>query len=106
MFEKVQNLKLKSSVSAFNGLIYNYDKKNDLHMIACLDVDMVNLTKFKLISPQDTIEQTDCELLKINPIDDSTQFCLIEFHCLKFLNFDLFCLISSNGLHVTFLNFL
>ena len=102
MFDKIQSLKLKSSVSAFNyGFVYNYNKQSDLHMIGCLDVDAVNLVKFKLIS-NDTIEQLDSIQIKINPIDDSTQFCLIEFHCFKFMDFDLFCLISSSGLHVIF----
>lgn len=106
MYEKIKNLTLKTFVSAFNnGLIYNYDKENDEHMIACLDVDTVSLSKFKLTS-NDSVEQIDSCQIKIDPIEPSNQlcqFCLFELHRFKFLDFDLFCLISSNGLHVNIL---
>lgn len=104
MFEKVQSLPLKSSVSAFNyAFVYHYDKPNDLHTIGCLDVDLVNLTRYKLTAAK-TVEQVNCVQVKIDPIDEATQFCLIEFHSFKFLGLDLFCLISSNGLHVSSLS--
>ena len=103
MYEKVQSLTLKSSASAFNyAFIHHHDELNDLHTIGVLDVDRVNLTKYKLTAAE-TVEQVDCLQVKIDPIDEATQFCLIEFHTFKFLGLDLFCLISSNGLHVSLL---
>ena len=96
----MQSLPLKSSVSAFNyAFIYHHDKENDLHTIGCLDVDLVNLTRYK-VTEAETVEQVECLQVKIDPIDEATQFCLIEFHSFKFLSFELFVLISSNGLHV------
>lgn len=109
MYEKIESLKLKSSVSAFNyGLIYHYDKENDLHMIGCLDVDMINITKYKIVLKDavEQVKQVECSLAKVDPIDESIQFCLLEFHSFKFMNFDLFCLISSSGLHVTKIYFI
>ena len=102
MYEKVKSLTLKSSASAFNyAFVYHYDELNDLHTIGSLDVDRVNLTKYKLTA-EETVDQVDCIQVKIDPIDEPTQFSLVEFHAFKFLGLDLFCLISTNGLHVSF----
>ena len=105
MYEKLPSLTFKSSASAFNyAFAHHYDERTELHTIGSLDVDRMNMVKYKLTAT-DTVEQVDSVQIKIDPIDEPLQFSLIEFHAFKFLGLDLFCLISSNGLHVSFVCF-